>query len=179
MARKSKFNSIAIGAIAIASLSAFSAGITNGDLVESTETITTKQRVTPSEYLSIKAEQEKSTARQSIVITEEPEAVTIAVAEPLPSKEVITTAETNASTTRLQIPETTAKAVTTKKKVPVSTTTAKPADKVERTVYWTENGSVYHNSSTCRTLKRSKNVYKGTIKASGKPRSCKVCGSGY
>lgn len=44
------------------------------------------------------------------------------------------------------------------------------------TVYWVPNGDVYHVSRNCRTLKRSKTVYSGTIKESGKSRCCKVCG---
>lgn len=45
-----------------------------------------------------------------------------------------------------------------------------------RTVYWTPNGKVYHLSPNCPTLRRSHNVYSGSISASGKPRCCKVCG---
>ena len=44
------------------------------------------------------------------------------------------------------------------------------------TVYWVSSGDVYHVSRNCRTLKRSKTVYSGTIKESGKSRRCKVCG---
>lgn len=44
-----------------------------------------------------------------------------------------------------------------------------------KTVYWTPSGSVYHSTSKCRTLSRSKTIYKGTIKQSGKSRACKIC----
>lgn len=44
-----------------------------------------------------------------------------------------------------------------------------------KTVYWTQSGSVYHSTKNCRTLSRSKTIYKGTIKQSGKSRACKVC----
>lgn len=44
-----------------------------------------------------------------------------------------------------------------------------------KTVYWTESGTVYHLQSSCSTLKRSKQIYKGTIAESGKIRACKKC----
>ena len=44
------------------------------------------------------------------------------------------------------------------------------------TVYWTPSGGVYHFSSSCPTLSRSKTVYSGTVSESGKSRACKVCG---
>lgn len=44
------------------------------------------------------------------------------------------------------------------------------------TVYWVPSGDVYHVSRNCRTLKRSRTVYSGTIEESGKSRCCKVCG---
>lgn len=45
----------------------------------------------------------------------------------------------------------------------------------EETVYWVSNGEVYHSTSDCSTLKRSKNIHSGTISQSGKSRPCKVC----
>ena len=45
------------------------------------------------------------------------------------------------------------------------------------TVYWTPSGSVYHLSSDCSALSRSKTVYSGSISESGKSRACKVCGN--
>ena len=44
------------------------------------------------------------------------------------------------------------------------------------TVYWTPNGEVYHLSSRCRTLSRSRTIYSGTVAESGKSRACSVCG---
>ena len=44
------------------------------------------------------------------------------------------------------------------------------------TVYWTPNGEVYHLSSHCRTLSRSRTIYSGTVAESGKPRVCSICG---
>ena len=44
------------------------------------------------------------------------------------------------------------------------------------TVYWTPSGTVYHKSKGCPTLARSKIIYHGTIRQSGKSRCCKVCG---
>lgn len=43
-------------------------------------------------------------------------------------------------------------------------------------VYWTPSGSVYHKSSDCPTLSRSRTIKSGSIKKSGKRRCCKVCG---
>ncbi len=43
------------------------------------------------------------------------------------------------------------------------------------TVYWVPNGEVYHSTPDCSTLKRSKNIYSGTVSESGKSRPCKVC----
>ncbi|MDR0879154.1 MAG: MBL fold metallo-hydrolase [Clostridioides sp.] len=43
------------------------------------------------------------------------------------------------------------------------------------TVYWTPGGKVYHSSSNCKTLQKSKNIKSGTISESGKSRACRVC----
>lgn len=43
------------------------------------------------------------------------------------------------------------------------------------TVYWTPNGEVYHSTSSCRTLSRSKTIYSGTLSECPKSRGCKVC----
>lgn len=45
----------------------------------------------------------------------------------------------------------------------------------EEIVYWVSSGEVYHSTDSCSTLKRSKNIYSGTISQSGKSRPCKVC----
>ena len=60
-----------------------------------------------------------------------------------------------------------------KLKLPASSTTKKTDS--SGTVYWVPNGSVYHKSKNCATLKRSKTIYSGTIAESGKSRACKVC----
>lgn len=43
------------------------------------------------------------------------------------------------------------------------------------TVYWTPNGEVYHSTSSCPSLSRSKTVLSGSIAESGKSRPCKNC----
>lgn len=43
------------------------------------------------------------------------------------------------------------------------------------TVYWVSGGEVYHSTPNCPTLKRSSNIYSGSIAQSGKSRACKVC----
>ena len=45
------------------------------------------------------------------------------------------------------------------------------------TVYYTPSGKKYHKSKKCRTLKRSKKIYKKKIKLSKikKSKKCKVC----
>jgi DNA-entry nuclease len=60
---------------------------------------------------------------------------------------------------------------TTDKKTDTSTKT----DTSLTTVYWTKNGTVYHSTKNCSTLKRSKTILSGTIAQSGKPRRCKRC----
>ncbi len=44
------------------------------------------------------------------------------------------------------------------------------------TVYWTPNGEVYHLSSDCPTLSRSRTILSGSVSDSGRSRCCKVCG---
>ena len=46
---------------------------------------------------------------------------------------------------------------------------------VAETVYWTPNGEVYHSTSSCPSLSRSKTVLSGSIAESGKSRPCKNC----
>ena len=50
----------------------------------------------------------------------------------------------------------------------------KPVDS-GRTVYWVDNGNVYHGTPDCQTLKRSRNIRSGTISQSHKSRPCKRC----
>ena len=42
-------------------------------------------------------------------------------------------------------------------------------------VYWTENGEVYHLYKNCQHLKNSTEVFSGTPENSGKERCCKTC----
>lgn len=46
---------------------------------------------------------------------------------------------------------------------------------IGETVYWTPNGEVYHSTSGCPSLSRSKTVLSGSIAESGKSRPCKNC----
>ncbi len=46
---------------------------------------------------------------------------------------------------------------------------------VGSTVYWTPSGEVYHSTSGCPTLSRSKTIYSGTLSECPKSRGCKVC----
>ncbi|WP_099205662.1 hypothetical protein [Scatolibacter rhodanostii] len=46
---------------------------------------------------------------------------------------------------------------------------------VGQTVYWVSSGEVYHSTKDCPSLGRSKNIYSGSIGASGKSRPCKNC----
>lgn len=50
------------------------------------------------------------------------------------------------------------------------------AEEKEETVYWVAKGKVWHVTRNCSTLARSSNIYSGTVKQSGKPRVCDVCG---
>ena len=46
-------------------------------------------------------------------------------------------------------------------------------------VYWTEGGSVWHNTKDCSALARSKNIISGSVHdavRAGKERVCKKCG---
>ena len=45
-----------------------------------------------------------------------------------------------------------------------------------KTVYWVDNGEVYHLTKDCVSLKRSTGIHSGTIAQSGKPRVCSNCG---
>ena len=46
---------------------------------------------------------------------------------------------------------------------------------VGQTVYWTPNGEVYHSTSDCPSLARSKTILSGSIEESGKSRPCENC----
>ena len=43
------------------------------------------------------------------------------------------------------------------------------------TVYWVPSGSVYHSTSSCPTLSRSRTIYSGSLSECPKSRPCKVC----
>lgn len=48
-----------------------------------------------------------------------------------------------------------------------------------QTVYWVENGEVWHTKSSCPSLSRSKKIISGSLsdaKSAGKERVCKRCG---
>jgi competence protein ComEC len=50
-----------------------------------------------------------------------------------------------------------------------------PAKPVAKTAYWTPSGKSYHYDRNCRTLSRSKTIYSGTVKQSGKTDPCDIC----
>ena len=43
------------------------------------------------------------------------------------------------------------------------------------TVYWVPNGEVYHSTSSCPSLSRSKTIYSGPLSSCPKSRPCKNC----
>ena len=43
------------------------------------------------------------------------------------------------------------------------------------TVYWVDSGEVYHSTSSCPTLSRSRNIHSGSLSSCPKSRPCKVC----
>ncbi len=45
----------------------------------------------------------------------------------------------------------------------------------DRTVYCVPNAKVYHSTGSCRTLARSRSVYKTTLSKVSNRRACKVC----
>ena len=45
-----------------------------------------------------------------------------------------------------------------------------------KTVYWVDNGEVYHLTKDCVSLKRSTGIHSGTVAQSGKSRVCSNCG---
>ena len=52
-------------------------------------------------------------------------------------------------------------------------------DREPNTVYWTENGSVYHKYRDCYHLRNAKTVKSGTVltaRTNGKERVCSECG---
>lgn len=63
--------------------------------------------------------------------------------------------------------------VSIKKKTP--TTNRRTSSTSSATVYWVPNGEVYHRTSSCPTLSRSRTIYHGSKSNCPKPRPCKVC----
>ena len=158
MPKKNALSKIALGFAATSAAGLVALG-SIGLQPQETESIkTTIAQGSVAEYFSLKAEPE--------IIETEIRYETIETAEPVTvAQETTVPPETSANTIPI---ETTAP--------PQITTTVPPTTyKTEQTVYWVKSGEVYHISSDCRTLKRSKNIYKGTITESNKPRACKVC----
>lgn len=66
-----------------------------------------------------------------------------------------------------------------KKEVKEETAKVSPStNNVRSTVYWVATGEVYHSTSDCTTLKRSKKIYSGSIQeaqSKNKNRPCNVC----
>lgn len=54
--------------------------------------------------------------------------------------------------------------------------TAAAAEESADIVYWITQGEVYHRSRSCRTLKRSDEIFSGPVEQCNKPNKCKVCG---
>lgn len=64
-------------------------------------------------------------------------------------------------------------ACTVKVSIKKTNTTNKSTN--SQTVYWVPNGEVYHRTSSCPTLSRSRTIYHGSRSSCPKPRPCKVC----
>lgn len=60
---------------------------------------------------------------------------------------------------------------------PVSTVNTTTAQAKAKKVYYVPTGYVYHSTRNCRTLRRSKNIKKTTLKKAKSMglRACKVC----
>ena len=97
----------------------------------------------------------------------------------LPETTLATTKKTASTTKKItSTTKTTTKQSTTKITTKISTTKTTKSESKSRTYYWVPNGKVYHTTSSCATLKRSKTIRSGTLsqaKAAGKSRVCKVC----
>lgn len=59
--------------------------------------------------------------------------------------------------------------------ITINNTIIEEYDFIDNTVYWVEKGEVYHYYENCKSLQRSFNIYRGTIRQSGKSRACEVC----
>lgn len=99
------------------------------------------------------------------------------VAEEEKAKEESTKKENNQNTAVVNTQEKPAESTPAASPAPASTQTSNNKNNTQ-TVYWTDSGSKFHNSATCRTFK-GHTVHSGTVdqaKAAGKTDSCKVCG---
>lgn len=170
MSRKNTLGKIALGFAATSAAGIIALGSLGVQPQETEPSKTTIAQGSVAEYFSLKAEPE--------IIETEISYETIETAEPVTAATVIVEPVTVSLETTAP-PETTANTTLVETTVPTqATTTVAPATyKSEQTVYWVSSGEVYHITSNCRTLKRSKTIYEGTIKESNKPRACKVCSS--
>ena len=75
-------------------------------------------------------------------------------------------------TTKITITTKSGKKITCTVKVSAKKKTSK---KNTKNVYWVPNGSVYHSTSDCPTLSRSRTIYSGSKSKCPKARACKVC----
>lgn len=166
MPKKNVLSKIALGFAATSAAGLVALGSIGLQPQETESVKTTIAQGSVAEYFSLKTEPE--------IIETEIRYETIETAEP-----VTVAQETTAPPETSAPPETTANTTLVETTVPTqATTTVAPATyKSEQTVYWVSSGEVYHITSNCRTLKRSKTIYEGTIKESNKPRACKVCSS--
>lgn len=75
-------------------------------------------------------------------------------------------------TVKITITTKSGKKITCTVKVSAKKKTSKKNAKI---VYWVPNGSVYHSTSDCPTLSRSRTIYSGSKSKCPKARACKVC----
>lgn len=174
MSRKSSLDKIVVGFAAVSAAGLVAIGSLGGQSLKTDSAVNTIPQGSVKEYFLQKSDSEVTKSEPSYEIIEITEPVTISpetTATPETAEPVTVASETTA------LPETTANTTPVETDVtPRITTTVPPTtNKTEQTVYWVKSGEVYHVSSNCRTLKRSKTIYKGTIMESNKPRACKVC----
>ena len=94
--------------------------------------------------------------------------------------ETTAASETTAIPVMTTVPETTAipETIVTPETTVIPETTP-VTERQEQTVYWVEGGEVWHTTSSCPSLSRSKNILSGSLDdaiAAGKERVCKRCG---
>ena len=99
--------------------------------------------------------------------------------EEIISPETTSTPETTSAPETTSVPETTSAPETTTATITTSVPETTASIKQDQTVYWVQNGEVWHTTLECPSLSRSKNILSGSIDdamASGKARVCKRCG---